>query len=98
MRSSVQVVDLRKCGVLSSMKRWAWENMNVWTMGEATLAVPSCPSSSSFALLDVLPRARLQQEWCEVVCPSCRLEEVRDTFQHEEVGLGEDEGVNNGGS
>ena len=35
---------------------------------------------------------------CEVVCPSRRLEEVRRTFQHPEVGLGEDEGVDNGGS
>ena len=56
VRSSVQVADLRKYGVLSSMKRWAWKRMKVWTMVVAAPAVPCCPSSSSFALLDVSSR------------------------------------------
>ena len=39
VRSSVQVADLRKYGVLSSMKRWAWEKMKVesfndWGVGD----------------------------------------------------------------
>ena len=33
VRSSVQVAVLGKYGVLSSMKRWVWEKMKVWTMG-----------------------------------------------------------------
>ena len=52
VRSSVQVADLRRHGVLSSIKRWAWEEMKVWTMVVAALAMPCCPSFSSFALLD----------------------------------------------
>ena len=56
MSSSVEVADLRKYGVLSSMKRWAWEKMKVWTMVVAAPAVPSCPSSSAFALLDMSSR------------------------------------------
>ena len=70
----------------------------MWRMVVAAPAVPCWFPSSSYALLDTLPPARLRQEWCEVVYPSCRLEEVRRTFQHEEVGLGEDEGMDNGGS
>ena len=54
-RSSIQFADLRRYGVLSSMKRWAWEEMKVWTMLVAAPVVPCCPSSSSFALLDVFP-------------------------------------------
>ena len=38
------------------------------------------------------------QEMCGVVCSICRLEKVRRTFQHQEVGLGENEDVDNGGS
>ena len=45
VRSSVQVADLREYGGLSSMKRWAWEKMKVWTMVVAAPAVPCCPSS-----------------------------------------------------
>ena len=56
VRSSVQVADLSKYGVFSSMKRWAWEKMKVWTMVVAAPAVPCCSSSSSFALLDVSSR------------------------------------------
>ena len=54
-RSSAQVADLRRYGVLSSIKRWAWEELKVWTMVVAAPVVPYCPSSSSFALLDVFP-------------------------------------------
>ena len=54
-KSSVLVADLRRYGVLSSIKRGAWEEMEVWTVVVAALAVSCCPSSSSFALLDVLP-------------------------------------------
>ena len=56
VRSSVQVADLRKYGVLPSIKRRAWETMKVWTIEVAAPAVPCCPSSSSFALLDVSSR------------------------------------------
>ena len=56
VRSSVQVADLRKYGVLSSMKRWAWEKIKVWTMVVAAPAVACCLSSTSFALLDVSSR------------------------------------------
>ena len=56
VRSSVQVADLRRYGVLSSIKRWACEKMKVWTMVVAAPAVPYCPFSSSFALLDVSSR------------------------------------------
>ena len=55
MRSSVQVVDLKRYGVLSSIKRWAWQEMKVWTMVVAASTVPCCPCSRSFALLDVFP-------------------------------------------
>ena len=54
-RSSVRVADLRRYGVISSIKRWAWEEMKVWIMVVAAPTVPCCPSSSSFALLDVFP-------------------------------------------
>ena len=40
IRTSVQVTDLRRYGVLSSIKRWAWEEMKVWTMVVAAPAVP----------------------------------------------------------
>ena len=56
VRSSVQAADVTKYGVLSSMKIWAWEKMKVRTMVVAALDVPCCPSSSSFALLDVSSR------------------------------------------
>ena len=52
-KSSVQVADLRRYGVLSSIKRWAWEEMEMWTVVVAARAVSCCPSSSSFALLCV---------------------------------------------
>ena len=55
-RSSVQAADLRKYGVLFSTKRWACEKMKMWTMVVAAPAVPCCPSSSSFGLLDVSGR------------------------------------------
>ena len=58
VRSSVQLADLRRYGVLSSIKRWAWEKMKVWTMVVAAPDVPCCPSSSSFALLGVSSRGR----------------------------------------
>ena len=54
-RSSAQVTDLTRYGVLSSIKRWAWKEMKVWTMMVAAPVVLYCPSSSSFALLDVFP-------------------------------------------
>ena len=54
-RSSIQVADLRRYGILSSIKRWAWEEMKAWTILVAAPAVPYCPSSGSFALLDVFP-------------------------------------------
>ena len=54
-RSSIQFAVLRRYGVLSSMKRWAWEEIKVWKMLVAAPAVPCCPSSSSFDLLDVFP-------------------------------------------
>ena len=53
VRSSVQVADLRRYGILSSIKRWSWEEMKVWTTVVAAPAVPCCPFSSLFALLDV---------------------------------------------
>ena len=56
--SSVQVADLRRFGVLSSIKTWAWEEMEVWRMVVAAPAVPCCPSSGSFAFLDVSSRGR----------------------------------------
>ena len=56
VRSSVQIADLRKYGVLSSIKMWAWEKMKVWTMVVAAPAVPCFPSSSSFALLNMSSR------------------------------------------
>ena len=55
MRSSVQVADLRRYGVLSRVKRWTWEEINMLTMVVAAPAAPCCPSFSSFALLDVFP-------------------------------------------
>ena len=54
-RSSIQSADLRRYGVLSSIKRWAGEEMKVWTMLVAAPVGPCCPSFSSFALLDVFP-------------------------------------------
>ena len=54
-RSSIHFVDLRRYGVLFSIKSWAWEEMKVWRMFVAAFVVPCCPSSSSFALLDVFP-------------------------------------------
>ena len=63
MSSSVQVADLRKYGVLSSMKRWAWEKMKVWTM---VVAAPA-----------VLPPARLPSWMCPVVVGDiCEIENV----------------------
>ena len=59
MRSSIQVAGLRRYGVLSSIKRWAWEKMKVWTIVVAAPAVSCCPCSSSFALLDVSSCGRL---------------------------------------
>ena len=58
MGSSVHVADLRRYGVLSSIKRWTWEKMKVWAMVVAAPAGPCCPSSSSLALLDVSSRGR----------------------------------------
>ena len=55
-RSSVQVADLRRHGVLSSIKRWAWEELKLWIMVVAAPVVPCRPSSSSFGLLDVFPK------------------------------------------
>ena len=52
-RSSIQFADLRSYEVLFCIKRWAWEEMKVWRMFVAAPVVPCCPSSSSFALLDV---------------------------------------------
>ena len=54
-RSSIQFADLMRYGVLFSNKRWAWEEMKMWRMFVAAYVVPYCPSSSSFALLDVFP-------------------------------------------
>ena len=54
-RSSAQVADLMRYRVLSSIKKWAWEEMEVWKMVVAAPVVLYCPSSSSFALLDVFP-------------------------------------------
>ena len=54
-RSSAQVANLRRYGVLSSIKRWAWAEMKMWTMLVAAPAAPCCPSASSFALLGVFP-------------------------------------------
>ena len=53
VRSSVQVADLRRYGILSSIKRCAWEEMNMWTMVVAAPAVLCYPSFSSFALLNM---------------------------------------------
>ena len=54
-RMSVQFADLRRYCVLSIIRKWAREEMKAWTMLAAAPVVPCRPSSSSFALLAVLP-------------------------------------------